>query len=210
MNQDYTHAVILLDRSGSMAGCWQDTVGSLENFLSEQKKLPGKMTISFYMFDNTTEQPISFVNVKEINSLANLASPRGSTALYDAFVLAVDSEGQRLAKLPENERPYKVLYVTLTDDGENASRKHTVHEVRERLAHQRDKYGWNFIFMGADFDAEELATHLGSSPQWAINYIKGTERKTSGAFNNLVSSYRTSSSNNLSAQDMNSFKAEVK
>ena len=208
MRQDYTHMIILLDGSGSMSGCWSDTIGSLESLFKEQKEKDGKLTVSLAIFDSRYQKIYNLTDVKNIETLSNLKNLNGITALYDSFCRLVDEEGLNLARLNEQDRPSKVLFVTLTDGYENASREFTLANTKDKLTHQNTKYNWDFMFLGADFDARGVTSSLGLSSDYACNYSKFDTVKTGGVLNNLVSNYRTSNSR-LLTKDVQDMQAEV-
>lgn len=207
MNQDYTHMVVLLDASGSMAYCWDDTIGGLEKLFQEQKLLPGKMTFSLVTFDYYTKRYYNFVDIKSVLSLSKCATPSGGTALYDAFCKTVDEEGQALAKMAEKDRPSKILFVVVTDGGENASSEFKVLDTKNRLTTQRDKYSWDFLFLGADFDVTKTAESFGSSPAMAMNYSKSNTGNTTRQVSNFVGNYRSKAK--LDLADVDSLKSNL-
>lgn len=154
MREDYTHLTIVLDRSGSMGSCKQDTIGGFNTFLEKQKTVPGKMTVSMVQFDDEYEKLYDFVDVNEVAMLNNKTfEPRGSTRLRDALARAIDETGDRLAAMAESQRPTRVVVLTLTDGGENASRKCTPTQLDDRVEVQKGRYSWDFIFIGADLDS---------------------------------------------------------
>lgn len=210
MKQDYAHLIVLLDGSGSMSGCWTDTIGSLENLFKEQKKEKGTLTLSLVIFDTKYQRIYNVKNVNEIQSLAEIRNLGGGTSLYDSFCKLVDEEGQSLAKLKESERPSKVLFVTLTDGYENSSREFNLADAKKRVEHQGTKYNWDFMFLGADFDVTEVTTSFGLSDAFAVNYCKSETIKTGNVFNNLVSDYRNKApGTRLLAKDVQDMQAEV-
>lgn len=166
---DYTDITIVLDRSGSMQPIREATVEGLNGFINEQKTQPGYDLWTLIQFNHEYKVVFKAVPAHEVRPLTRETFvPRGSTALVDAVCRTIDETGRRLAALPEHERPARVLVVILTDGEENSSRTFSKHDLADRIRHQQDKYGWNFVFLGANQDA--IAT--------ADSY----EIKTSGAF----------------------------
>lgn len=143
-----TELAVILDRSGSMEAIRDDMVGGYAAFMKEQLQLPGTLEVSLYQFDD------EFSVVYEAKPAAELGPlelvPRGSTALLDAVGKAVVKIGERLAARPECERPGAVVVVVITDGRENASREYKRARIREMLEHQEKKYGWKFVYLGAD------------------------------------------------------------
>ncbi len=210
MKQDYAHLIVLLDGSGSMSGCWTDTIGSLENLFKEQKKEKGKLTLSLVIFDARYQRVYNVSDVKDIETLSKIYNLGGSTSLYDSFCKLVDEEGMSLSKLPESERPSKVLFVTLTDGYENSSREFKLSDAKKRVEHQNTKYNWDFMFLGADFDAKEITTSFGLSDAFAVNYCKTETTKTGNVLNKLVSEYRSKApGTRLLAKDVQDMQTEV-
>lgn len=151
MKKDKTEIVLVVDNSGSMASIKNDTEGGLATFLKEQKELPGECNITYYQFSNNTTKIFENKPIKEVNSI-NI-SPSGSTALFDAVGQAIDEVGKRLAQTPEVERPELIIFVISSDGEENASREFTKAQIADKVKHQTDIYKWQFIFLGANFDA---------------------------------------------------------
>lgn len=171
-NPDYTHLSLVVDRSGSMSSVQDDAQGGINALLSEQFALPGRLTVTLTEFDSSidtvrrmTDKPFDY----------HLA-PRGGTALLDAVGDEVTRTGEDLSALPEHERPGRVLLVVVTDGGENSSREWTMTKVREALAHQRDVYGWDVQFIGAD-EAAWQGERLGVKTTRYRGNAAGTRKK---------------------------------
>lgn len=177
-----TDITIILDRSGSMDSVKDDTIGGFNNFLAEQKKIEGDAALSLIQFDNQYE--VLYLD-KDIKSAAKLTKatfePRGSTALYDAIGKTINSVGERLAALPEEERPNKVLFMILTDGFENASREFDAAQICEMIKHQSNIYNWDFMFIGANQDAVLSAKEIGIPAHAALTY-KSNSRGIDNAF----------------------------
>jgi hypothetical protein len=151
MNDQLTDITIVLDRSGSMESIADDTKGGFDQFVKDQQDAPGACVLTLVQFDTEyefvhTAKPIADVPPLEFH-------PRGSTALLDAFGRAIAETGERIEKMAESERPGKVLFVVITDGHENASREFTKSAIAEKVKHQSEKYGWQFVFLGANMDA---------------------------------------------------------
>jgi uncharacterized protein YegL len=166
-----TDITFVLDRSGSMESIRQDTIGGFNSFLRDQKAVTGEATLSLVQFDNIYESVYEAKNIAEAPELAmGTFVPRGSTALLDAIGKTIVKTGARLASVPDISRPDKVIFVILTDGEENASQEFTSAKVNEMIAHQRDVYKWEFIFLGANQDAITSAQAIGISGASAMTY----------------------------------------
>jgi hypothetical protein len=148
-----------------------DTVGGFNQFIEDQKKLPGEVTVSLIQFDDEYQ---SIYTACPLSKVAKLVfAPRGNTALLDAIARAVNETGARLRMLPEAERPTQVLFVIITDGYENASREFKKSSVMEMLRHQQDKYNWQVVYLGANQDAIAEAGGLGIQRGQAMTYAIG-------------------------------------
>jgi hypothetical protein len=173
-DKNYTDITIVLDRSGSMSRLWDDTIGGIETFITQQQKLPGKALLSLYTFDTEVDHVLKAKSIADASkSDLDGVTPRGSTALYDALNQAISETGTRFAKLPEDQRPGQVVFVVVTDGAENASREiRDPNRIREIVKHQETKYAWNFLFLGANIDAFAAGGAVG---------MKGVQYDASGA-----------------------------
>lgn len=194
--KDKTDITIILDRSGSMQSVKTDTIGGFNSFLEEQQKVSGEASLSLVQFDDQYE---TVYTDKDINSAAQLTEatfqPRGMTALYDAIGRTINATGQRLANLPEAERPNKVLFVIMTDGFENSSQEFKAARISEMINHQRNLYKWEFMFIGANQDAVLSAQEMGIPTQAALTYTANAAG-TVAAFGSMaekVALYRQSS-----------------
>lgn len=182
---DYTYLAIVADRSGSMDLIREDAEGGLKGLISEQRKLPGKLTVNLFQFDDVFEE----VPADEIDGWTLV--PRGLTALLDAIGKSMTIVGERLSKMPEDERPDKVVFAIITDGKENKSTEWQRHQVVALTKQQQDKYGWQVIFTAANLDAAAEAKALGI--QSAMNFTADA-KNTRGAYDVLnasVASYRS-------------------
>jgi hypothetical protein len=190
-----TDITIILDRSGSMDSVRTDTIGGFNSFLEGQQKIAGEASLSLVQFDDQYEAV--YID-KDINSAEKLTDatfqPRGMTALYDAVGRTINSVGERLADLAENERPDKVLLVIMTDGFENSSRVFNSAKINEMIAHQREVYKWEFMFIGANQDAVLSAREIGLPTHAALTYAANAEgtRAVYSAMMEKVGNYRVS------------------
>lgn len=179
MRKNLTEIVFILDRSGSMHGLERDTIGGFNSMIEKQKQADGDALISTVLFDNSSEVLHDRVNVKNITPLTERDySVRGCTALLDAIGGAIHHIGN-VHKYARNEDVAEhTLFVITTDGMENASRRYTGDKVRQMIERQKTKYGWEFLFLGANIDAVETARGFGISEDRAVNYhsdSKGTQ-----------------------------------
>jgi hypothetical protein len=164
----YTHICVIADRSGSMAEMAdpprtkaQRTTEGVHKLVEDQRALPGKTTFSLSDFDTSVQVVERFGDGTA--SLAWRCSPRSSTALLDAVGTVIKETGYQLENMPEHERPGKVYVVVGTDGLENASHEYTLAQVKDMITEQREKYGWQVVFIGADIDAFAEAGSMGVS-----------------------------------------------
>ena len=171
MKKGLTELVFILDRSGSMSGLEQDTIGGYNALLKKQKKEQGEATITTVLFDDQYEllhDRISLNGVSPITGKEYFV--RGCTALLDAIGRTVDKIGNAQKHTAESERAEKVLFVITTDGMENASREYNYDKIKSMIERQKEKYGWEFLFIGANIDAVETADKFGISADRAANY----------------------------------------
>jgi uncharacterized protein YegL len=195
--ENFTSINVVIDRSGSMGHLTHDTIGSFNSFLTEQKAVPGEAAFTLCTFNQDYSLVHDFIKLGAAPDLdAKTYRPSGNTALFDAVGTTINSVGARLAAMPEDERPSKVIFLIITDGMENASTRFTREQIRDLIEHQRTKYSWEFVFMGANIDAVDEGTSIGISAQNSLNY-DATSIGTRGLYSNVsssLSSYRQSNS----------------
>ena len=178
MKKNLTELVFILDRSGSMSGLERDTIGGFNAMIEKQRKEPGEALISTVLFDNESEVIHDRVDIQKIEPMTDKDYyVRGCTALLDAVGGAIHHIGNVHKYAREEDRPEKTLFVITTDGMENASRKYSYDRVRAMIQRQKEKYGWEFIFLGANIDAAREAARFGIDEDRAANYnadSKGT------------------------------------
>lgn len=171
MNAHFTELAFILDRSGSMGSIAADAIEGFNFFLHEQQHAQGHARITLVLFDDEYLVPVQSLPVDEVVPLDHETYvPRNSTALLDTIARTIDELGARLAELPETARPGKVIVAILTDGLENASVHETWRTVSQRIRHQTEKYGWEFLFLGANQDAIATAAQLHIGAQNAASY----------------------------------------
>ena len=149
--KNYTDLNIILDRSGSMSSIANDITGGIKTFLEKEKNSGDETKVSFYQFDDQYETVFTDKDIKDDINIS--ISPRGSTALLDAIGKTMAIVGEKLEKMAEEDRPNRVLFLVITDGFENASKEFSASTVSEKIKHQREKYAWDFVFLGAGEDA---------------------------------------------------------
>ena len=206
MKDNFTRIAIVLDRSGSMESCKESTVAGFNEFIRAQKEIPGEATVKLVQFDDQYETVFD-KPLKDCPELTqNTFVPRGSTALLDAQGRTIVELGQELAALPESERPSKVIVVTLTDGLENASKEYNLDKIGAMIREQRDKYNWDFVFLGANQDAIATAAAMSIPLPSAMSYStsKAGIAATMAAVSHYVGAARKGKAAAFSAEDRKS------
>lgn len=166
-----TELVFILDRSGSMAGLEKDTIGGFNSMLEKQRKEPGDAVVSTVLFDNEIEVIHDRVAIADVPNLTDEEYyVRGCTALLDAVGGAIHHIGNVHKYARKEDVPEKTLFIITTDGLENASRRYTYDKVRRMIERQKKRYGWEFIFLGANIDAAAEARRFGIDEAMAANY----------------------------------------
>jgi uncharacterized protein YegL len=194
-NQNYTHYLLVIDRSGSMYDIATDAEGGIRQFAKEQARLHGKATLSLYDFGSSVDKQFDFVPVSHAD--AYMMIPRGMTRLYDAIGLALTETGQRLADLEEDERPGKVIVLIVTDGCENDSKEYDLHQVRDMITHQHDVYGWEFSYIGANVDTFAESTSMGIGSHFSYDSNSESTRAAYASVSVASASYRMGDSDSI-------------
>lgn len=185
---DLTHLYFLLDRSGSMQSIKSDIEGGFAAFVEEQRKGAGECLASLSQFDDVYEVVYADRPVADVPALD--LRPRNMTALHDAMGRMITDAGQRLAAMPDTERPGTVIVAIMTDGLENASKEWHAAAVKALVELQTSQYNWEFLYMGADQDAVEVGTGLGIPAANSITYAKGKAREAMAMSAGKVSGLR--------------------
>ncbi len=179
MKTNRTELVFILDRSGSMSGLESDTIGGYNALLKEQRQVKGEATVTTVLFDDNYELLHDRINIKEIMPITEKDYyVRGCTALLDAIGYSIQKISNVEKIKSEEYKADKVLFVITTDGMENASREFGYSKIKQMIQTQKEKYGWEFIFLGANIDALSTAESFGISADMTANYhadSKGTK-----------------------------------
>lgn len=170
MNNHLTEIIFLLDRSGSMAGLESDTIGGFNSLVKKQCQEEGETMLTAALFDDQYEVLWNGVDANCTRLTEKDYYVRGCTALLDAVGKTILDVGHRLSKTKKESRPGKVLFVITTDGMENASQEFPHRKIKEMIQHQEEKYGWEFMFIGANIDAIEEAGNVGISIENAYSF----------------------------------------
>ena len=171
MKKDLTELVFIIDRSGSMSGLEADTIGGFNGRLEKQKKETGEAYVSVVLFDDQTEVLYDRVDIQEVEPMNDKQYyVRGCTALLDAVGGAIHHIKNVHRYAREEDVPEKTLFIITTDGMENASRQYSYDKVRRMVEHEKKKYHWEFLFLGANMDAIQVAGRFGIKPSRAVNY----------------------------------------
>lgn len=171
MKKNLTEMVFILDKSGSMAGLEADTIGGFNSMIERQKAMEGEALVSTVLFSSVSRVIHDRVDIQSIAPLTEKEYyVDGCTALIDAIGGAIHHIGNVHKYAREEDRPEKTIFVITTDGMENASRHYTVDQVRAMVERQKKRYGWEFLFLGANIDAVETASHFGIGRDRAVSF----------------------------------------
>lgn len=167
-----TELAFILDRSGSMGTIRVAAIEGFNTFLRNQKEAKDESALTLVLFDTKVEAPIRSITIADIAELTEETyEPSGNTALLDAIGLTIDKLGEKFAALPVSEQPEHVTIAILTDGEENSSKRYTWEQVADRISHQTEKYGWEFLFLGAGSDAIATASRMNIHPDNFSAYV---------------------------------------
>lgn len=171
MKKGLTELVFILDRSGSMSGLEADTIGGFNSMIEKQKRADGEALVSTVLFDNERIVLHDRVDVRDVEPMTERDyTPRGSTALIDAIGCSIHHIGNIHKYARKEDVPEHTMFVITTDGMENSSHIYSSDEVKKMVERQKEKYGWEFLFIGANIDAVNTAKNVGISADRAVNY----------------------------------------
>ena len=178
MRKGLTEVIFILDCSGSMSGLEADTIGGFNSLIRKQRKEEGEAIVSTVLFDDACDVIHDRVPIAKVENLTEETYfVRGCTALLDAVGGAIHHIGNVHKYAREEDRPEKTLFIITTDVLENPSRRYTYARVKAMVERQKEKYGWEFLFLGANIDAIRVAGNIGICADFAATYLhdeKGT------------------------------------
>ena len=171
MKKNLTEMVFILDKSGSMSGLEADTIGGFNSMIERQRKEPGEALVSTVLFANESTVIHDRVDIRKVEPMTDRQySVGGCTALIDAIGQAIHHIGNVHKYAREEDVPEHTIFVITTDGMENASHRYSSDEVKRMVNRQKEKYGWEFLFLGANIDAVETAAHFGIGRDRAVNF----------------------------------------
>ncbi|MFS0862361.1 vWA domain-containing protein [Fredinandcohnia sp. 179-A 10B2 NHS] len=171
MKKSVTEVVFILDKSGSMSGLEADTIGGFNSMLKKQKQAEGEAFVTTVLFDHNYELLHDRINIRGISPITERDyEVGGTTALLDAIGFTIQKISNVQKRTSKEERADKVLFVITTDGMENASREFTSEKIKKMVQHQKEKYGWDFMFLGANIDAVSTAAEFGIDEDFAVDY----------------------------------------
>lgn len=199
-DKNYTHLLIIVDRSYSMMTCATEMRKALDSYFKEQGEVEGKCLVDYIQFD--TEYEVAFTD-RDVKYAEAVLVPRGSTALLDAVGRGVTDLGVKLARKPEAKRPGLVQVVVVTDGYENASREWTAEKVRELIKEQEAKYSWDFVFLGANMDAQQVGASFGFDPGKSMTYDVNAAHIMTGSLSSYTTNTRAFAAAGASTESVN-------
>jgi Mg-chelatase subunit ChlD len=171
MKKNVTEVVFILDKSGSMAGLEMDTIGGYNSMLNKQKKAEGEAFVTTVLFNHQSELLHDRINIRGISPISERDyEVGGTTALLDAIGYSIRKIVNVQKHTSKEERADQVLFVITTDGMENASREFSPSKIKKMISHQKEKYGWDFMFLGANIDAISTAAQFGIEEDFAVDY----------------------------------------
>lgn len=171
MKEGYTHISVVLDRSGSMQSCLNDTIGGFNSFLEAQRDVDGEATATLVQFDDRYEVVYQMSPINDASDLTHETyTPRGMTALLDSIGRTMNETEHTLSEMDEDDKPEKVIFVIITDGEENASREFKRDDIMDMISRHREEDSWEVIFIGANQDSIQAGGSMGIRAGATLNY----------------------------------------
>lgn len=217
MNKDYTHISVILDRTGSMEGIRDDTIGGFNSFLGEQQKETGQATMTLVQFDSQDPYEVihQFTPVKDVAELTRETYvPRATTPLLDAIGRGINDLEQQISQLPDPGKPARVVFAIVTDGQENASTEFTREQILKMIESKEKESDWLFVFLSADLSSVEDARTYGMQDHRIMSYDKESSSVSAAwsSVNAHVSGLRTGKTRDIAFtdEDRSKHKSEAK
>jgi len=171
LKKNLTELIFILDRSGSMSGLEKETIGGFNSLVEKQKNEPGEANLTTVLFDSEYELLHDRVDLKDVKPITSKEYyVRGMTALLDAIGFTIEKIKNAQNGFAKEEQAENVMFIITTDGMENASREYRTDRIKAMIEEQEEKFGWEFLFIGANLDSVETAGRYGISPDKAVNY----------------------------------------
>lgn len=196
MNKNLTEIVFIIDKSGSMSGLEADTVGGFNSMIKKQKLTEGEALVTTILFSNESKLLHDRMNINDVKSMtADDYCVGGCTALLDAIGGAIQHIGTIHKYARKEDIPAHTMFIITTDGMENASKYYSSKQVKELIETKKQKYGWEFLFLGANIDAVKTAENFGISNDRAVNYHADSKgmKLNYEVLSEAISTVRTSS-----------------
>lgn len=193
MKKNLTEVVFILDRSGSMSGLESDTIGGFNSMIKKQKEEKGYANVTTILFDDEIEMLHKSVDIREVKNITSKDYyVRGCTALLDAIGYGINYMINVQKSKDEDNKADNVLFIITTDGYENSSKEYSYEKIKSMITKQKEKYNWQFLFIGANIDAISTAKSFGISEKFASNYVSDEEgtKITYEAMNSAISKCR--------------------
>ena len=206
--QEKVHVSVILDRTGSMEGIRNDTIGGFNTFLTDQKKLKIPMTMTLVQFDSQDPYEVihDFKDINKVNKLTRKTYvPRAMTPLLDAIGRGINDLEAKFAKLAKKDRPKKVVMAIITDGYENASREFNRPQIKKMIEAKKENDKWQFVFLSADLDSIQDAQSFGIAAGQTANF-QATPQGVTNVYNMMsrsISSYYVGESASVDVEDTN-------
>ena len=186
--KNYTDLNIIVDRSGSMGSIASDMEGGIGTFLETERKTGDRTVVSYFTFDDQYEAV--FTDKEITDEIGIIIQPRGLTALWDAVGKTIAAVGEKLAKMNEDDRPNRVLFMIITDGQENCSKEYTKDAVKAMIKTQRETYAWDFAFLGTTEDIMMQGSDIGIAKGSGLQY-EATQAGILRSFATVSNSYQS-------------------
>ncbi len=189
---DYTAIALIVDRSGSMHSCAEDTKGGVKQFIAGQKQNPGKASFTLVQFDHQYEVLNNFSDLNQIDEdeFVKQYKPRGSTALLDAMGQTIHEMQKNIDKMEESAKPNRVVVAIVTDGQENSSMNFTIDKIKS-LIEEKQSAGWNFIFLSADLNSFNAAESYGLKSSGVVYFDSSNVDKAFQSIDEKVTTARS-------------------